>query len=377
MLFSEEAGDVIQIRRVETNAVLQMIEQHGLSDCTSTVGLLNERDELRILNAGKLLFEDSRVNLQRVWSQTSYQIQALRDNPDCAAQEFDGLLDTKNPGLHASVTYDVNEDITAPYINVGAQPVVAVLREQGVNGQIEMAAAFDRARFNAVDVHMTDLLAGRVSLEQFNVVVACGGFSFGDVLGAGGGWAKSILHNAKIRAEFLRFFERETTLTLGICNGCQMVSLLHELIPGADSWPRFVRNRSEQFEARTALVQAGNSNSAFFTGMAGSVFPIAVAHGEGQAEFRHANGRDSLQSAGGIALQYVDNNGVVTEQYPQNPNGSPTGIAGICSADGRVTAMMPHPERVFRAVQNSWCSADWTEDAPTVRLFRNARVWLG
>jgi len=376
VLFSEEAGAVLQIRRAQQTMVLQMIEQHGLSDCARMLGTLNSRDELRILHGGKLLFEASRVSLQRLWAQTSYEIQAMRDNPACAREEFDTLLDAGDPGLHARLSFDVNADITAPYVNLGVRPKVAVLREQGVNGQVEMAAAFDRARFDAVDVHMTDLLSGRVKLEEFNALVACGGFSYGDVLGAGGGWAKSILHNARLRAEFLRFFERETTLTLGVCNGCQMVSLLRDLIPGANAWPRFVRNRSEQFEARTTLVQVADSNSAFFTGMTGSVFPIAVAHGEGQAEFRSATDLQTLQAAGGLALRYVDNRGQNTEHYPQNPNGSPLGIAGLCSADGRATIMMPHPERVFRAVQNSWRPQDWREDAPTLRLFRNARVWL-
>jgi phosphoribosylformylglycinamidine synthase len=376
VLFSEEAGAVIQIRHVQQTAVLQMIEQHGLSDCTRMVGTLNSRDELRILHGGKLLFEASRVSLQRLWAQTSYEIQAMRDNPACAREEFDTLLDAGDPGLHARLSFDVNADITAPYVNLGVRPKVAVLREQGVNGQVEMAAAFDRARFDAVDVHMTDVLSGRIKLDQFNALVACGGFSYGDVLGAGGGWAKSILHNERLRAEFLRFFERETTLTLGVCNGCQMVSLLKDLIPGASAWPRFVRNRSEQFEARTTLVQAADSNSVFFAGMTGSVFPIAVAHGEGQAEFHSAADLQTLQAAGGLALRYVDNRGESTEHYPQNPNGSPLGIAGLCSADGRATIMMPHPERVFRAVQNSWRPQDWQEDAPTLRLFRNARVWL-
>jgi phosphoribosylformylglycinamidine synthase len=377
VLFSEEVGAVIQIPREQQNAVLQIIEQHGLSDCTSIVGTVNDRDELRVLNAGKLLFEQSRVALQRLWSQTSYHIQSLRDNSDCAQQEYDALLDAKDPGLQVRLSYDVNADIAAAYINTGVRPMVAVLREQGVNGQIEMAAAFDRAGFAAVDVHMSDLLAGRVDLQTFNLLVACGGFSFGDVLGAGGGWAKSILYNDKLRAAFIRFFERNTSLTLGVCNGCQMISLLQELIPGAADWPRFMRNKSEQFEARTTLVQAAESKSAFFSGMAGSVFPIAVAHGEGQAEFRDPEHLQALRARGGIVLSYVDNYAQVTDSYPQNPNGSPAGIAGVCSADGRATIMMPHPERVFRAVQNSWRADDWQEDAPTMRLFRNARVWLG
>jgi phosphoribosylformylglycinamidine synthase len=377
VLFSEEAGAVLQVQRAQLSAVLQMIEQHGLSDCTAVVGSLNARDELRVLHGGRLLFEAGRIRLQRLWAQTSYEIAAMRDNPDCAREEFDALLEARDPGLQVQLSFDVNADITAAYINTGVRPKVAVLREQGVNGQVEMAAAFECARFDAIDVHMTDLLTGRVRLEQFNALVACGGFSYGDVLGAGGGWAKSILHNDRLRAQFLAFFERETTLTLGVCNGCQMVSLLRDLIPGAQAWPRFVRNRSEQFEARTTQVMVGDSNSAFFTGMAGSRFPIAVAHGEGQAEFRSAADMAALQAAGGIALRYVDHHGQVAERYPQNPNGSPLGIAGLCSTDGRATIMMPHPERVFRAVQNSWRPQHWLEDAPTLRLFRNARVWLG
>lgn len=376
-LFTEELGAVIQIRRSQQVNVLQHIEQFGLSDCTSLIGSVTERDELRILNGGKLLFEDSRSNLQRQWMQTSYQMQILRDNPECAQQEFDGLLDVSDPGLQSNLNFDVNEDICAPFISVGAKPKVAVLREQGVNGQIEMAAAFDRAQFDAVDVHMSDLLEGRAQLSDFNALVACGGFSFGDVLGAGGGWAKSILHNDKLRAAFIEFFERESTLTLGVCNGCQMVSLLHELIPGATNWPRFVRNKSEQFEARTSLVKIGESKSILLAGMSDSVFPIAVAHGEGRAEFAQNSAQGALVSAGGIALNYVDTYQQVTQTYPQNPNGSPAGIAGVCSDDGRVTIMMPHPERVFRSVQNSWQSPDWQEDAPTMRLFRNARAWLG
>ncbi|MDX1492312.1 MAG: phosphoribosylformylglycinamidine synthase [Pseudohongiellaceae bacterium] len=374
-LFNEELGAVIQVRRAEQVQVLQLIEQYGLSDCTSLIGQPNEQDEVRVLNGGKLLFEAERAQLQRLWAQTSYQMQALRDNPQCAQQEFDGLLDASDPGLQSNLSFDVNEDVCAPFVATGKKPKVAVLREQGVNGQIEMAAAFDRAEFEAVDVHMSDLLSGKVNLEQFNVLAACGGFSFGDVLGAGGGWAKSILHNDKLRAQFSEFFNRESTLTLGVCNGCQMVSVLRDLIPGTDNWPRFVRNQSEQFEARTTLVKVGESKSILLADMAGSVFPIAVAHGEGRAEFAGSAQAD-LTSAGGIALNYVDNHQQITQTYPQNPNGSPAGIAGVCSDDGRVTIMMPHPERVFRSVQNSWQSPDWQEDAPTMRMFRNARVWL-
>ena len=377
VLFSEEVGAVIQVRREQMNSVLMIVEQHGLSDCTKHIGTLNQRDEVRVLNGGKLLFETTRVALQRTWSETSYHVQSLRDNSDCAQSEFDGLLDNKDPGLNVRLSFDVNEDISAPFINVGTKPRVAVLREQGVNGHVEMAAAFDRARFEAVDVHMTDLLTGRVSLDSFNALVACGGFSYGDVLGAGGGWAKIILHNDKMRAAFARFFERDSTLSLGVCNGCQMLSLLHSLIPGANHWPRFVRNQSEQFEGRTSLVTVAKSASVFLRGMEGSRFPIAVAHGEGQAEFRSLADKQICLDSQLLALNYVDHYGEVTERYPQNPNGSPMGIAGMSSKDGRVTIMMPHPERVIRAVQNSYRPKEWQEDAPSLRMFRNARVWLG
>ncbi|MGJ8689658.1 MAG: phosphoribosylformylglycinamidine synthase [Gammaproteobacteria bacterium] len=377
VLFSEEVGAVIQVRREQMNSVLQMVEQHGLSACTRQIGTLNQRDEVRVLNGGKLLFETTRVELQRKWSETSYHIQSLRDNSDCAQSEFDTLLDDKDPGLNVELSFDLNEDICAPFINVGAKPRVAVLREQGVNGHVEMAAAFDKANFEAIDVHMTDLLSGRVSLDKFNALVACGGFSYGDVLGAGGGWAKTILHNDKMRAAFAQFFERESTVSLGVCNGCQMLSLLHELIPGAEHWPRFVRNESEQFEGRTSLVTVAKSASVFLQGMEGSRFPIAVAHGEGRAEFRSDVDQKRAMESQLLALNYVDNYGQATERYPQNPNGSPMGIAGMCSSDGRVTIMMPHPERVTRAVQNSYSPKDWQEDAPSLRMFRNARVWLG
>ncbi len=303
-------------------------------------------------------------------------MQALRDNADCAREEFERVGDPRDPGLQCRLSFDRDEDIAAPWIGTGVRPAVAVLREQGVNGQTEMAAAFDRAGFRAVDVHMSDLAGGHQSLQHFDVLAVCGGFSYGDVLGAGGGWAKSILYRPALREQFRHFFERSDTLALGVCNGCQMLSLLAELIPGAEDWPRFVRNRSEQFEARVSLLQVNDSPSAFLQGMAGSVFPIAVAHGEGRAEFGDAQ-QQRLQHGGGLALQYVDNHLQVTERYPENPNGSPAGAAGLCSRDGRVTIMMPHPERVFRASQNSWHPEQWGEDGPTMRMFRNARCWLG
>ena len=376
VLFNEEPGAVLQVSHAQLNEVLSLIEQQGLSDCAAVIGQATAHPNIRIFNGGRLLLERSRVACQRLWARTSYELQSLRDNPESAGQEYEKLLDSNDPGLQARLSYDVNKDIAAPYINTGVRPAVAVLREQGVNGHVEMAAAFDRAGFRAVDVHMSDILRGAVDLNTFNVLAACGGFSYGDVLGAGGGWAKSVLYNEPLRQQFETFFNRGDTLSLGVCNGCQMMSLLHELIPGAANWPRFERNRSEQFEARVSLLTVPESPSAFLQGMKGSLFPVAVAHGEGRARFASKTGHAQLKSAAGIALQYADNHGAVTEHYPENPNGSPAGIAGVCSKDGRATIMMPHPERVFRAVQNSWRPDEWQEDAPAMRMFRNARAWL-
>ena len=273
------------------------------------------------------------------------------------------------------MSYDTDADVAAPFIVTGARPAIAVLREQGVNSHTEMAAVFTRAGFDAYDVHMTDILAGRMALGRFHGLVACGGFSYGDVLGAGEGWAKSILFNERAREEFAAFFAREATFTLGVCNGCQMLAALKELIPGAADWPRFVRNTSEQYEARLSLVHIPKSNSVLFRGMHGSVLPIAVAHGEGRAEFAAASGPGTLLARSLVTLQYADNQDRPTERYPSNPNGSAMGLAGLCSVDGRVTAIMPHPERVFRSVQNSWVSKDWSHDGGWMRLFRNARVF--
>jgi phosphoribosylformylglycinamidine synthase len=305
-------------------------------------------------------------------------MQSLRDNPECARSEFDRLLDAADPGLHARLSFDPAEDVAAPYISSGVRPRVAILREQGVNSQTEMAAVFTRSGFDAYDVHMTDVLSGSTTLAGFHGLVACGGFSYGDVLGAGEGWAKSILFNARARDEFLAFFARPETFTLGVCNGCQMLSSLREIVPGSTGWPRFVRNRSEQYEARLALVRVPESRSVLFAGMHGSVLPIAVAHGEGYAEFAGGSeGAAGLYARGQGSLQFVDHYGVGTERYPFNPNGSPLGLAGICNDDGRVTAIMPHPERVYRTVQNSWAPGDWAEDGGWTRLFRNARTFLG
>jgi phosphoribosylformylglycinamidine synthase len=303
-------------------------------------------------------------------------MQGLRDNPECARQEYDGLLDADTPGLSASLTYDTDDDVAAPFVAKHARPRIAILREQGVNGQYEMAAAFTRAGLDAFDVHMSDVLAGRVDLATFKGLAACGGFSYGDVLGAGEGWAKTILFNARARDQFAAFFARTDTFTLGICNGCQMLSSLHEIIPGASRWPRFVRNVSEQYEARVAMVRVENSPSVLLEGMHGSHLPIVVAHGEGQAQFPDDDGFGQLEAQGGVALRFVDTRGRATQTFPANPNGSPGAIAAVCSEDGRVTITMPHPERVFRAVQNSWVPEGWSEDGGWMRLFRNARIWL-
>jgi len=376
-LFNEELGAVIQVRSEDTEFVLQQFSAAGLGEHTLVIGTPNEEDEIRFLFDDEPVLESTRVAYQQMWAETSYRMQAIRDNSECAQEEFDQISDTKDPGLHAETTFDIVEDVAAPYISTGARPKIAVLREQGVNGQVEMAAAFNRSGFNSVDVHMSDILSGRVSLEDFNALVACGGFSYGDVLGAGEGWAKSILFNNQARDQFSTFFERADTLALGICNGCQMLSNLHELIPGAEVWPHFVRNRSEQFEARLTMVEIQDSPSAFLAGMNGSRLPIAVAHGEGRVEFASKSKVSALNESGLIALRYIDNRGEVTEKYPSNPNGSPEGISGVTSIGGRVTIMMPHPERVFRTVQNSWHPEEWGENAPWLRMFGNARKWLG
>jgi phosphoribosylformylglycinamidine synthase len=376
ILFNEELGAVIQVRQDATPDVLTQFSVAGLGECVAVIGKPVNNAEVSISLNGEVLFDDDRRMLQRQWAETSYQIQRLRDNADCADQEFDLLLEEENPGLSVKLGYDVNDDIAAPYIKKGVRPQVAILREQGVNGQVEMAAAFDRAGFAAIDVHMSDILAGRVDFEAFKGLVACGGFSYGDVLGAGEGWAKSALFNSRARDAFQAFFERSDSFALGVCNGCQMMSNLHELIPGTEHWPHFVRNRSEQFEARVAMVEVQKSNSIFLQGMAGSRMPIAIAHGEGHAEFASEEALLAADLSGCVALRYVDNHGKVTEAYPANPNGSPRGITGLTSRDGRVTIMMPHPERMFRAVQNSWHPDEWQEDAALMRMFRNARVWV-
>ncbi|MCV2404117.1 phosphoribosylformylglycinamidine synthase [Marinomonas sp. C2222] len=373
-LFNEELGAVIQVNESDVDAVVSAYQQAGVS--VSPIATLSGDDQISVRFASEVVLSETRVNWQRVWSETSYRIQALRDNPELAQQEFDNLLDAKDPGLSANLTFDLNEDVAAPYID-GKKPKIAVLREQGVNGQVEMAAAFHKAGFIPVDVHMSDILSGRTTLDEFNGLVACGGFSYGDVLGAGEGWAKSILFNDVARNQFENFFKRTDTFALGVCNGCQMLSNLHELIPGTDHWPKFVRNQSAQFEARLVQVEVQKSNSILLDGMEGSRMPIVVAHGEGQTEYRNDGDMAALVSSAQVALSYVDNYGNATERYPFNPNGSAQGVTGLTSEDGRVTIMMPHPERVYRTVQHSWHPAEWQEQAPWLRIFQNARKWLG
>lgn len=369
-LFNEELGAVIQVKSADLQIVQGLLAVHGLAACSHVIGKPADGGQLRIYHGLTLLYSAGRAELQQIWSEVSFRMQALRDNPDCARQQFEAIADDSDPGLHVSLSFAVNDDITAAFA-VEDRPKVAILREQGVNGHVEMAAAFDRAGFSAIDVHMTDIISGRVSLAEFSGLAACGGFSYGDVLGAGGGWAKSILFNPRARAEFASFFARPDTFGLGVCNGCQMMSGLKELIPGAEHWPQFKRNVSEQFEARVAMVKIQESPSIFFTGMAGSRLPVVVAHGEGRAMF----GGDP--SAAQVALSYVDNRGNETEAFPANPNGSPQGVTGLTTADGRFTIMMPHPERCFRTVQNSWHPPEWGEDAAWLRMFRNARLWVG
>ncbi len=372
-LFNEELGAVIQIAKQDVAAVEALFKEADLA--LHTVATIGTDEKIVIHNQAGIVLEQNRTDLQRAWQETSHAIQRLRDNPACADSEFALIGDNERSALFANVKFDVNEDIAAPFINSGAKPKIAILREQGVNGQIEMAAAFTRAGFDAYDVHMSDLMAGRVHLADFKMLAACGGFSYGDVLGAGEGWAKSILFHPALRDQFAAFFADPNTLTLGVCNGCQMVSNLAEIIPGAEAWPKFKRNLSEQFEARLSMVHVPKSASLILNEMQGSSLPVVVSHGEGRADFALHSGNISADL--GIALQYVDGQNQVTQTYPLNPNGSPQGIAGVTNADGRVTIMMPHPERVYRAAQMSWKPEDWTELSGWYRLFAGARKALG
>jgi phosphoribosylformylglycinamidine synthase len=367
ILFNEELGGVIQVAESRLDAVHAVLEDCGAG--WVEIGSVAYDDQLTIYNDDEVVLRLDRTRMQRAWSETSYRMQSLRDNPQTAQEEYDGILDDGDPGLNVVLTFDPSDDIAAPYVG-GHEPRVAILREQGVNSQMEMAAAFMRAGFAAVDVHMSDLTSGADSLANYQGIAACGGFSFGDVLGAGGGWAKSILYQSILRDEFAVFFARDDTFALGVCNGCQMLAHLRELIPGADHWPAFRRNKSEQFEARLSLVAIEPSPSIFLAGMSGSRLPIATSHGEGRAVFADHD----AQSDAKVALRYVDNYGRTASRFPANPNGSTDGICGLCNDDGRVTIMMPHPERVARTTQNSWHPDDWDDDGPWTRIFRNARV---
>lgn len=374
-LFSEEVGVVLQVADERLEEVRGVLVAHGLGSATTVIAK-PRLDERIVVNTPTFeLIDSRRAALQRLWSQNSHAIQRERDNADCADQEFD-QIGQEDPGLSAQLSFDIADDIAAPMIATGIRPKIAILREQGVNGQAEMAAAFHKAGFEAVDVHMSDLKAGRRYLSDFKGLAACGGFSYGDVLGAGEGWAKGVLFDSAMSDQFQSFFERSDSFALGVCNGCQMLSALAPLIPGTDHWPRFARNLSEQYEARLVRVRVEKSASILFRDMAGSELPIVVAHGEGRAQFDDAAAVTDLEGSNRVALRYIDNHGETASVFPANPNGSPNGITGICNADGRINIMMPHPERVFRSVQMSWAPSDWPEDSGWMRLFRNARVWV-
>lgn len=376
-LFSEELGAVVQIPETSLETLREQLAGTTLDGHVHVLGTVNPLDRICIRHGEKIVLEESRTSLHKRWASTTHAMASLRDNAECAAQEYALLDDNADPGLSASLSFDPREDITLALNTTEVRPRVAILREQGVNGQLEMAAAFERAGFESVDVHMSDILEGREDLTQFRGLVACGGFSYGDVLGAGEGWAKTILFHDKARDVFQNFFHRSDTFGLGVCNGCQMMSNLKELIPGASHWPHFVRNTSERFEARFSLVEVVESSSIFFKGMEGSVLPIAVAHGEGRAEYPEGFDPAMPLKKGLSCLRYVDHYGKPTEVYPRNPNGSPLGLTSFCNVDGRFTILMPHPERVYRTVQNSWHPDEWGEDGPWMRFFRNARVWAG
>lgn len=377
ILFNEELGAVVQVKQSRLDFVLSVLAGFGLTECCHLIGQVMASHQICIKNAQEVLINRPRAQLHGIWSEMTYQMQSLRDNADCARQEYLLKQEEDNPGLHAELSFDPHQDIAAPFINKGVKPKIAILREQGVNSHVEMAAAFDRAGFEALDVHMTDMISGHRRLSEFEALVACGGFSYGDVLGAGEGWAKSILFNERVKTEFAEFFLRPDTLSLGVCNGCQMMANLNTLIPGASHWPTFVRNQSERFEARFSMVEVQKSSSVFLADMVGSRLPIAVSHGEGRVEFARETDFFHLESRGQVALRFVDNLGNPTQTYPLNPNGSVNGMTGVCSADGRVTIMMPHPERVFRTVTNSWHPDSWGENGAWMRMFQSARKQLG
>jgi phosphoribosylformylglycinamidine synthase len=372
-LFSEELGAVIQVRADQKSDVMDVLRSHNLGACSHIIGKPNERDTIDFMRDAKTVFKQPRADLQRAWSETSWRIARLRDNPLCADAEFDRILDATDPGISPKLSFDPQLDIAAPYIATGIKPKVAILREQGVNSHVETAYAMHRSGFTAVDVHMSDLIASRARLDDFKGLIAVGGFSYGDVLGAGEGWAKTILFNESLAEQFAAFFSRSDSFALGICNGCQMMSNLKAIIPGAQAWPKFTRNKSEQFEARFSMVEVADSPSVFLAGMAGTQSPIAVAHGEGYADFSQTG--DIGEAI--VAMRWIDNKGAPSEIYPYNPNGSPQGIASVTTPDGRFTVLMPHAERVFRSVQHSWHPESWGEYSPWMRMFRNARKWVG
>jgi phosphoribosylformylglycinamidine synthase len=391
-LFNEELGAVIQVKRADRDAVMTTLRRHGLSRHSHTIGHLNDRGIVEIWRDAKPQFSAALRDLHQAWDEVSWRIARQRDNPACADAEHAAAGAADDPGLHLHLTFDPaappplpragegrgegraegSGPINAPSLNL-TRPKLAILREQGVNSQVEMSYAMAQAGFNTFDVHMSDLQAGRARLDQFVGLVACGGFSYGDTLGAGEGWARSILFNPALTEQFAAFFQRKDTFALGVCNGCQMMAALSPIIPGAQAWPKFTRNKSEQFEARLSLVEVLPSPSIFFRGMEGSRIPIAVAHGEGFADFSQRGDPKAVHRA----MRFVDNIGKPTEAYPHNPNGSPEGLTAVTTADGRFTVLMPHPERVFRNVQMSWTSGDRSARSPWMRMFGNARVWVG
>ncbi len=377
-LFAEELGAVIQVANSDLAAVKATLASHGLADCTHRIGSLNTEHRFRIQSGDQALLDEDLFALREIWSSVTHQMARLRDNPNCADQEQTVRTDPKHLGLTPRVTFDYSPDTCNVILDTSrSRPPLAVLREQGVNGEVEMAAAFDRAGFRAVDVHMTDIIEGRVDLADFRGLAACGGFSYGDVLGAGEGWAKSILFNDRARAQFEAFFAREDTFALGVCNGCQMLSNLKSIIPGAETWPHFVQNQSERYEGRLVQLKIESSPSILFRGMEDSVLPIAVAHGEGYAEFADRAAAEAFSASGQVAARYVDSHHQTTEIYPLNPNGSPLGMTALTTTTGRVTIMMPHPERVFRSRCMSWSPNDWGDSSPWMKLFHNARKWVG
>ena len=375
-LFSEECGLVLQVATARLHEVWQELIAQQLQDCSRVIGRPIGDARLRF-SVGAATVDEPWAELRRAWSEMSWQMRRLRDDPECADEEQAATLDIAAPGLRWQLEFDPQEDVAAPYIATGVRPAVAVLREQGVNSQVEMAAALERAGFEPHDVHMSDLLSGARTLEVYQGLIACGGFSYGDVLGAGGGWAQSILFHEPTRYAFADFFARSDRFALGICNGCQMMALLRDLIPGAEHWPRFLRNRSEQFEARLSLVEILDSPSVLMSGMKGSLLPVAVAHGEGRAVYQDDADHERCVQQRLIAFRHSDGRGNAARAYPANPNGTPAGVAALTTPDGRATIMMPHPERVYRTAQNSWFPPGAGADSGWMRMFRNARVWVG